>query len=179
MLSHRPRWRNALTAAVIGGLRVLFLVIQFLGATVNPALVKLSGREGLLDLKLYDTAQQAFTMLDRYGAVGRALCFRFLAAAVVFIPVYSLGFAFLLARILRKLCAVDSAWRLLSLLPLGIGGFDIIENSTMLSMRLLYPHGSGAIDALAGGRYAVRPIESGLLRLGLGLRNTASMKTQR
>ena len=83
-----------------------FWLFNFSGLPLsNPELIKLSGREGLLDLMPYYTAQQAFVILGHYGVAGRELYLRFLAADFVFIPVYSLGFAFLMTRAVRALCA--------------------------------------------------------------------------
>jgi hypothetical protein len=116
----------------------------------NPELVKLSGREGLLDLMPYYTAQQAFVILGHYGLAGRELYFRFLAADFVFIPVYSLAFAFLMTRALRALCAESNSWSWLNLLPLGIGILDGVEDLSILVMLSLYPDTAVVFGTLSG-----------------------------
>jgi hypothetical protein len=116
----------------------------------NPELIKLSGREGLLDVMPYYSAQEAFSALSHYGAAGRALYLRFLAADFIFIFVYSFGFALLLTRALRSLGTNNNSWFLLNLLPFCIGFFDFIENVSILTMLILFPNTSSAIGTLSG-----------------------------
>jgi hypothetical protein len=116
----------------------------------NPELVKLSGREGFLDLMPYYTARQAFVILGHYGAAGRELYLRFLAADFVFIPVYSLGIAFLMTRAVRAVCTQGNSWLWLNLLPCGIGIFDSVENLCILVMLRVYPNTAAMFGTLSG-----------------------------
>ena len=116
----------------------------------NPELVKLSGHEGLLDLMHFYSAQEAFTALKHYGASGRELYLRFLAADFIFIPVYSLGFALLMTRIFRAVCSEPTPWLWLIVMPLGIGLFDCIENFSILGMLGLYPDANVMLGTLSG-----------------------------
>jgi len=116
----------------------------------NPELVKLSGREGLLDAMPYYSAQEASTALIHYGTAGRELYLRFLAADFVFIFIYSLGFALLLTRAVRCLGVENNSWFLLNLLPLFIGFFDCVENLLILTMLILYPGTSAALGTISG-----------------------------
>jgi hypothetical protein len=116
----------------------------------NRALVKLSGHDGLLDLRLYYTAQEAFTALSHYGEAGRGLYVKFLAADFIFIPIYSLGLGFLMTRLVRAAFhgAPRRLW--LNLLPLGVGALDATENVFILIMLGLYPNSNVLIGTLAG-----------------------------
>ncbi|HEB76702.1 MAG TPA: hypothetical protein ENJ04_10145 [Nitrospirae bacterium] len=116
----------------------------------NPELTKLSGGEGLLDLMLYYSAEEAFTALNHYGVAGRELYVRFLAVDFIFIGVYSLGFALLMTRTVRAVCSESSTWRWLNMLPLGIGLFDSMENLSILGMLALYPDASVGLGTLSG-----------------------------
>ncbi len=116
----------------------------------NPELVKLSGHEGLLDLMPFYSAQEAFTALNHYGAAGRELYLRFLAADFIFIPVYSLGFALLMTRTSRAVCSEPTPWLWLNVLPLGIGLFDGVENLSILGMLSFYPDASVVLGTLSG-----------------------------
>jgi hypothetical protein len=116
----------------------------------NPELVKLSGREGLLDLMPYYTAQEAYAILGHYGAAGRELYLRFLAADFVFILVYTFGFAFLMTRAVRAVCTHGNSWLCLNLLPFGIGIFDSVENLCILKMLSLYPDTAPVVGTLSG-----------------------------
>ena len=116
----------------------------------NPELVTLSGREGLLDLMLFYSAQDAFTALNHYGTAGRELCLRFHAADFIFIPVYSFGFALLMTRTIRTACSEPATWLWLNVLPLGIGLFDCVENLSILGMLGFYPGTSVVLGTHSG-----------------------------
>lgn len=116
----------------------------------DPELIRVSGGQGLLDLMPYYTAQEAFAILGRYGAGGRELYLRFLAADFAFIPVYTLGLAFLMTRAVRAACPGGKSWLWLNLLPFGIGIFDDVEDFCILAMLGLYPGFSAPIGTLAG-----------------------------
>lgn len=134
----------------------------------NPELVKLSGREGLLDLLPYYTAQEAFVIIGHYGAAGRELYLRFLAADFVFILVYSLGFAFLMTRAFRAVCPRGNSWLWLNLLPFGIGIFDSVENLCILVMLSLYPDAAVVFGTLSGIATLCKYVLSLLALLTLG-----------
>lgn len=134
----------------------------------NPELVKLSGREGLLDLMPYYSAQEAFAALSHYGPAGRDLYTRFLAADFVFIPIYSIGFAFLMTRTVRAVCMESTSWSWLNLLPFGIGLFDSIENLSILAMLSLYPDTSAMIGTLSGIATLCKHLLTLLTLLSLG-----------
>lgn len=116
----------------------------------NPELVKLSGGEGLLDIRAFYSAQEAFTLLSHYGDAGRELYLRFLIADFIFIPVYGVGFALLMIRTIRAVCSEPSRWLWLNLLPLSIGLFDCIENLSVLGMLIIYPGVNVGLGTLAG-----------------------------
>lgn len=116
----------------------------------NPSLKKISGGEGLLDVLPFYSAQEAFSILGRYGTVGQELYLKFLAADFIFIPVYSLGFALLFTRAVRARFGENDTWLWLNLLPLGIGLFDCIENLCILGMLLMYPGTNLALGTLSG-----------------------------
>ena len=134
----------------------------------NPELVKLSGQEGLLDLMPHYSAKEAFAALSHYGPAGRDLYLRFLAADFVFIPIYSLGFAFLMTRTLRAVCMENTTWSWLSLLPFGIGLFDGIENLSILTMLSLYPEASVVVGTLSGIATLCKHLLTLLTLLSLG-----------
>jgi hypothetical protein len=116
----------------------------------NPELVKLSGHDGLLDLMPYYSAQEAFTAITNYGAAGRKLYLRFLAADFVFIPIYSLAFALLMTRIIHAVSGKVGSRLPLNLLPFGIGLFDCAENLFIFGMLLVYPDNSAIFGTLSG-----------------------------
>jgi hypothetical protein len=77
----------------------------------NNELIKLSSSEGLLDVRPFYSAAEAYSALTHYGAAGREFYLRFLAADFIFIPVYSLGFGLLMARVVRAVCGAGSPWQ--------------------------------------------------------------------
>ena len=57
---------------VAGGFFWLFNFSDLPLPISNPQLVKIGGGEGLLDLKFFYTAQEAYAILTQYGEAGRA-----------------------------------------------------------------------------------------------------------
>jgi hypothetical protein len=116
----------------------------------NPELKRVSGGEGLLDLRLYYSAQEAFRTIESYGAGGRALYLRFLAADFIFVPIYGLAFALLFTRLALTLWGRASSRIVVNLLPLGIALADFVENSCLLFLLTGYPERRLFVGALAG-----------------------------
>jgi len=116
----------------------------------NPELKRVSNGEELLDLRLYYSAQEAFRTIESYGAEGRALYLRFLAADFVFVPIYGLGFALLFTRMALALWGRSSSRMWINLLPLGIVLADFLENICLLLLLTGYPERSLFVGALAG-----------------------------
>ena len=147
----------------IGGLMfcfvVFFLIFNFSTLPFsNPALQAAGCGEGLLDLKLYYTAHDAFQALGCYGTEGRAIYRHFLAADMIFIVIYGLGFALLLSRLLAATTGPESRWHYLNLLPLSIALADGIENCGLLILLNAYPHFLYAVGTLAGFATTVKQL---------------------
>ncbi|HAR45478.1 MAG TPA: hypothetical protein DCS42_09115 [Nitrospiraceae bacterium] len=116
----------------------------------NPELMKLSNGEGLLDLRIYYTAREAFHAMAHYGSVGRTLYLRFLATDFVFLVIYGLAFSLLFARMALALFNPTSPWRKINLLPLGIALADFVEDTCLLLLLTGYPERYLFIGTLAG-----------------------------
>jgi hypothetical protein len=116
----------------------------------DPEMKRISNGEGLLDLRLYYSAQEAFRTIESYGAEGRALYLRFLAADFIFVPIYGLAFALLFTRLAIALWGRASSRLRVNLLPLGIALADFVENSCLLLLLAGYPEHSLFVGALAG-----------------------------
>jgi len=116
----------------------------------NPGLMRASGGEGLLDVRPFYTAGEAYAAMQHYGPAGRTLYRHFLAADGLFSLVYSLGFGLLFTRLLRALYGRHSPWMRLNLLPVAIGLFDGLENLLILGMLNGFPQPHPIIATLAG-----------------------------
>jgi len=116
----------------------------------NPELKRVSNGEGLLDLRLYYSAQEAFQTIESYGPQGRALYLRFLAADFVFVPIYGLAFALLFSRVALTLWGRASSRLRVNLLPLGIVLADFVENICLFLLLTGYPEHSLFVGTLAG-----------------------------
>jgi len=143
-------YRMFMLLAVTGGFFWLFNFSSLPLPISNPQLIKISGGEGLLDLKLFYTAQEAYHSMTQYGEQGRALYKRFLMADFVFACCYGLGFSMLFTRLIRVVHEAKSVWMKFNLLPLGIALADCTENIFILSMLNLYPEKFPLIGMLAG-----------------------------
>lgn len=144
---YSARWTLILLLAVAA----FFWLFNFSSVPFsNPSLVRISGGQGLLDLIPFYSAQEAYSILGRYGAQGRELYLKFLAADFIFIPVYSLGFALLFTRAVRAKFGESDDWLWLNLLPIGIGLTDCLENLCILGMLLICPETNLALGSLSG-----------------------------
>jgi hypothetical protein len=140
-------WMLILLLVVLG----FFWLFNFSPLPIsNSEFIKLSGHEGLLDAMPFYSAQEAYGALTHYGATGRKLYLKFLAADFLFILVYSLAFALLMTRTVRAVCGEGASCLTLNVLPLGIGLFDCVENLCILGMLLVYPVNNTVLGTLSG-----------------------------
>lgn len=147
--NYSPCLLLALFVPVIG----LFLLFNFSNSPIpisNPQLVSISGGEGLLDLKFFYTAQEAYASLTKYGEAGRSLYKNFLAADFIFALCYGIGFSLLFTRLLKALDQSESGWMKFNLLPLAIALADYTENILIYSMLHVYPQPVPVLGTLAG-----------------------------
>ena len=147
------RYSHALMFALLVATSGFFWLFNFSSlpfAISNPQLVKISGGAGLLDLKFFYTAQDAYAFLTQYGEEGRELYKHFLSADFVFAFCYGLGFSMLFTRLLRALHGSESGWMKFNLLPLGVALADYSENIFILLMLNQYPENLQIIGMLAG-----------------------------
>lgn len=163
----KSKEENALFARIsrtIAGLHSLRLMIILLAGAAfffylfnfstlplsNPELMRLSGGEGLLDLRLYYSAQEAFRAMEGYGAAGRDMYLRFMAADFVFLAIYGLGFALLFTRMATAISGPSSAWTRTNLLPLAIALADFTENIFIFLLLREYPEQHLLVGSLTG-----------------------------
>lgn len=114
----------------------------------NPSLKALSGGVGLLDLRIFYSAGEAYRAMGKYGAAGRELYRHFLMLDLLCLASYGLGFALLLSRFLPAVAG--GRWQYLNLLPLGIALADSVEDIALFVLLQAYPGQVGALGALAG-----------------------------
>lgn len=130
-----------------------FLLFNFSNFTIhisNPQLIHISGGEGLLDAKLFYTAQQAYSSLTRYGEEGRALYRNFLAADFIFALCYGFAFSMFFTRLIRAFRQTESWWTKFNLLPLSIAMADYVENIFISCLLISYPQNIPVLGTLAG-----------------------------
>jgi len=116
----------------------------------NPELKRIGNGGELLDTRSYYSAQEAFQAMERYGAEGRALYRRFLAADFIFAPTYGLAFALLFTRLAIALFGPSSSWVRLNVLPIGIAVADVAENIGIFLLLQTYPAQHIVLGSLAG-----------------------------
>ncbi|MHB9119745.1 MAG: hypothetical protein ACYC2R_15960 [Burkholderiales bacterium] len=114
----------------------------------NPSLQALSGGEGLLDLRIFYTADGAYRAMGRYGAAGRELYRHFLMLDMLCLASYGLGFSLLFSRLIPAVAS--GRWQYLNLLPLGIALADSVENTALFVLLQAYPGRPAGLGTLAG-----------------------------
>lgn len=134
---------------------VFSVVFNFSSLPISVPYFKQTSGQGLLDTRLYYTAHEAFSMIQGYGEAGRRHYLQFLAADMMFIPLYSLGFSMLITSLMAGTGLQRNAL-LLNLLPLLAGSFDSLEDACILSMLLEYPKHDSWIGTFSGAATACK-----------------------
>lgn len=125
----------------------LALAVNFLPFGV-PRLKALSGGVGILDLKFFYGADEAYRMLAAYGPEGRRLYLRgLLTVDLILPPLYALLLAVAIALGFGRSLRPESRLQALSLLPLAVCLADYLENASIVTLLLKYP---ARIEWLAG-----------------------------
>jgi hypothetical protein len=136
---------------LFAGVAFFFWMFNFSSFPLSsPELRKLSNGADLLDVRFYYFPEEAFCAIDRYGASGRALYLRFLAADFIFAPVYGVAFSLLLTRMSRTTNSPASRWNNINVLPVLIAFADVAENVCILLLLLTYPARYVSFASLAG-----------------------------
>lgn len=93
-----------------------------------------------LDLMFFYTPEQAFAMMDKYGEAGRALYWKIQMTADILYPIiYTLFFGLLLSWLFQRAFKPESHMQKWNIMPLGSLLFDLLENTGIVSMILMYP----------------------------------------
>jgi hypothetical protein len=93
-----------------------------------------------LDLMFFYTPQQAFDMMDRYDEAGRSVYLRIeLTADIIYPIIYTLFFGLLLSWLFQRGFKHDSPMQKWNIMPVGSFLFDLLENTGIVSMLLMYP----------------------------------------
>ena len=93
-----------------------------------------------LDLMFFYTPTQAFEMIDKYGAAGRALYLKIeLTADIIYPIIYTLFYGLLISWLFQRAFTADSPLRRWNVAPVGAWFFDLLENIGIVSMLAVYP----------------------------------------
>lgn len=128
-----------------GRLVLLFLALDllfvaFILPNTEARLKAASGGVGPIDLQFFYTPEKVYSMIDAYGATGRAFYRTFeLTGDIIYPIIYTLFFSLLLTWLFRRGFAGDSRWQRLTVLPVGALLFDLLENSCIVTMLSIYP----------------------------------------
>jgi hypothetical protein len=129
------------------GWRVLFLFIAdavMMGyiMPVASAILELAANNSVLpiDLLFFYTPAEAFAMMEKYGAAGRALYMKIeLTADLLYPIIYTLFFSLLISWLFQRGFSPDSKMQKWNVTPVGAWFFDILENVGIVTMLAIYP----------------------------------------
>lgn len=103
-----------------------------------------------LDLMFFYTPEQAFEMMDRYGAAGRSVYFRIeLTADIIYPIIYTLFYGLLLSWLFQRAFKPDSNMQKWNVMPVGAWFFDLLENAGIVTMLAMYPSKSEILAWIA------------------------------
>ncbi len=109
-----------------------------------------SGGTGPIDLKLFYTPDQVYSMAASYGEEGRASYRAFeLTGDIIYPIVYTLFFALFLTWLFQRGFPSDSKMQKLNVVPFGGWLFDLLENLGIVAMLSVYPSTPAALAWLA------------------------------
>lgn len=93
-----------------------------------------------LDLMFFYTPDQAFAMIEKYGATGRDLYMKIeLTADIIYPIIYTLFYGLLLSWLFQRGFKADSPMQKYNSMPVGAWFFDLLENIGIVSMLSMYP----------------------------------------
>jgi hypothetical protein len=129
------------------GWRVLFLFIAdvvMMGyiMPVASAILELAANNSVLplDLLFFYTPAEAFTMLEKYGAAGRALYMKIeLTADLLYPIIYTLFFGLFISWLFQRAFPPGHKMQKWNVAPVGAWFFDLLENIAIVSILAVYP----------------------------------------
>jgi hypothetical protein len=93
-----------------------------------------------LDLMFFYNPAQAFEMMDKYGEAGRSIYMRIeLTADIIYPMIYTLFYGLLLSWLFQRAFKPDSKMQKWNVMPVGAWLFDMLENTGIVSMLMMYP----------------------------------------
>jgi hypothetical protein len=93
-----------------------------------------------LDLMFFYTPDQAFQMMDKYAEAGRSVYLKIeLTADIIYPIIYTLFFGLLLSWLFQRAFKPDSPMQKWNVMPVGAWVFDMLENTGIVSMLIMYP----------------------------------------
>ena len=135
------------------GWRVLFLFlldVLMMGyiMPVASAILALAANNSVLplDLLFFYTPAEAFAMLEKYGAAGRALYMKIeLTVDLLYPIIYTLFFGLLISWLFQRAFSPDNKMQKWNAAPVGAWFFDLLENIAIVSLLAIYPSQPAAL----------------------------------
>jgi len=124
---------------------ILFLADVLMMGYIMPvagAIMALAANNSVmpLDLMFFYTPEKAFTMIEKYGEAGRSIYFKIeLTADIIYPIIYTLFYGLLISWLFQRGFKPDSPMQKWNLIPVGAWFFDLLENTGIVSMLMMYP----------------------------------------
>ena len=124
---------------------ILFLADLLMMGYIMPvagAILALAANNSVmpLDLMFFYTPEKAFAMIEKYGEAGRSIYFKIeLTADIIYPIIYTLFYGLLISWLFQRGFKPDSPMQKWNLMPVGAWFFDLLENTGIVSMLMIYP----------------------------------------
>lgn len=124
---------------------ILFLADVLMMGYIMPvagAILALAANNSVmpLDLMFFYTPERAFEMIEKYGETGRSIYFKIeLTADIIYPIIYTLFYGLLISWLFQRGFKPDSPMQKWNLMPVGAWFFDLLENTGIVSMLMMYP----------------------------------------
>lgn len=175
-------WAKGRTVLLLLGLTIALMIVVntvHLPITV-PRIQEVSQGVGILDMHLYYTKDEAYTLLEQLQPEGRRVYSGLLwGFDFIFPALYAITFSLIVTLLYRRAGAPAGPFlRGLAWIPIAAGLFDWSENVSILIILQNYPAVSGAAYAAGWftlGKWVFIGVSLGVVVLGL-IRKAAGRK---
>lgn len=175
------QWANGWVVLILVALDMFFagFVMPLIGGLMQDG----TGLIQPLDLMMFATPDKTFAMIQRYGDSGRVFYRNVeLTADIAYPIIYLFAFGLLISWLFKRGATSNSNLRKWNVAPVGAFVFDLLENTTIVTLLSIFPSQPVILGWLLFIFTAVKWLFAGisilLILLGLGLAIKNKFKVQ-
>jgi hypothetical protein len=114
-------------------------LVVYLAVTLPILQAAPGGDIEALDAQIFYTPEKAFSTVASYGMSKQLWTFLYLTWDIITPILYTLTFSLSLSWLFQRSFKPKSNFKILNVIPVGAGIFDIIENISIVALFIVYP----------------------------------------